>query len=227
MLRALPRHLRALVPTRRGHGDADKPAEGYTLEQLTADAAGFLDALGIESAVVVGSSSGGYVAQRLAVDHPGRVRGLVLLGAPRSLRDKPAVAELGAAMATLSDPVEPAFARDFVVGTSSPAVPPDFLERMVEDARALPAHVWRSVLAGLVEATPPTEDGRITAPTFIVWGDDDRFSSRADQEALAARIPGAQLLVYEGVGHVVHWEQPERVAADVATFVDALPTEPA
>jgi len=47
--------------------------------------------------------------------------------------------------------------------------------------------------------------------------------SRSDQERLAASIPRSRFVVYEGVGHIVHWEQPERVAADLAAFVENLP----
>jgi len=55
----LPAHIHAYVPTQRGHGDADKPPSGYTLEEFSADVAAFLDATGVDRAVVVGHSSGG------------------------------------------------------------------------------------------------------------------------------------------------------------------------
>jgi rifampin ADP-ribosylating transferase len=64
----------------RGHGDAGKPATGYDLESLGADIEAFMDAIGLSSAVLVGSSSGGYVAQQVAVHSPARVAGLVLVG---------------------------------------------------------------------------------------------------------------------------------------------------
>jgi len=46
--------------------------------------------------------------------------------------------------------------------------------------------------------------------------------SRRDQDRLVSAVPGSRLVVYEGAGHVVHWEQPERVAADIAAFVARL-----
>ncbi len=56
----------------------------------------------------------------------------------------------------------------------------------------------------------------------IVWGDRDAFVPREDQARLAAAIPDSRLVVYEGAGHAVHWEQPERVAADIVAFVERL-----
>lgn len=64
---------------------ADKPAAGYSLADFAAaDAVAFMDAVGVSAAVLVGSSSGGYVAQQVAVTSPHRVAGLVLAGSPRS-----------------------------------------------------------------------------------------------------------------------------------------------
>jgi len=48
------------------------------------------------------------------------------------------------------------------------------------------------------------------------------MAGRSEQEVLAAGIPGARLVAYEGVGHAVHWEQPERVAGDIAAFALGL-----
>jgi non-heme chloroperoxidase len=214
----LPPWLRALAVTGRGHGDADRPAGGYGLDELSADAAAFMDAVGLEAAVIVGGSSGGLIAQRLAVDHPERALGLVLVGSPRSLRGNAAVAAFADALCGLRDPIEDEFARDFVASTLSRPVPADFLETMIGEARRAPAAVWRQTLQGLLEAPPPTEAGPIAAPTLILWGDRDRFLPRAEQEALAAAVAGARLVVYEGAGHVLHWEEPERVAADVAAL---------
>jgi rifampin ADP-ribosylating transferase len=83
----LPATIRALSFDQRGHSDADKPAHGYALRDFADDVVAFLDALAVPSAVLLGSSSGGYVAQQVAVDSPHRVAGLVLVGSPRSLAD--------------------------------------------------------------------------------------------------------------------------------------------
>lgn len=222
LLSHLPRSIHAFVPTQRGHGDADRPPSGYGLEDFSGDVSAFMDEVGLEAAMLVGSSSGGYVAQRFALDHPERTLGITLAGAPRSLRDKPAVAEFLEAVRELSDPVDPAFAREFLESTLSRPLPPAVLETLVDESCKAPAHVWKAALAGLLEAVPPTATGTITAPTLVLWGDRDEFLPRSDAEALAAAIPGSRLVTYEGTGHLVLLEEPERVAADVVGLAERV-----
>jgi pimeloyl-ACP methyl ester carboxylesterase len=92
LLPLLPDTIHAVAMDLRGHGDADKPAAGYSLTEVAADVAAFMDAVGIPSAVLLGSSSGGYVAQQVAITSPHRVAGLVLVGSPRSLQGRPSFA---------------------------------------------------------------------------------------------------------------------------------------
>lgn len=86
----------------------------------------------------------------------------------------------------------------------------------------MPARAWRESLTGLITARPPTESGTITAPALIVWGASDQLLTREDEQALAAAIPGSRLIVYEDTGHLVLWEQPERVAVDLTVFAENL-----
>jgi rifampin ADP-ribosylating transferase len=212
----LPPSLRVLAWDQRGHGRADKPAEGYELSDFAADVGAFLDALGLAAAVLAGSSSGGYVAQQVAVDSPERVLGLVLIGSPRSLHGRTDFAE---EVDGLTDPVDPDWVRQsFTWFPRSNHVPDWYIEARVADGCHLPARVWRDALYGLTKPRPPTEAGNITAPTLILWGDCDELLPRADQDHLAMVIPGSRLVIYEGTGHLVLWEQPDRVAADLADF---------
>jgi non-heme chloroperoxidase len=222
LLPHLPRSIHAFVPTQRGHGDADRPPSGYRIEDFSGDLSAFMDEVGLEAAVLGGSSSGGYVAQRFALDHPERTLGLALIGAPRSLGDKPAVAEFLEAVRELSDPVDQAFARAFLESGLSRPLPSAVLAALVVESCKAPAHVWKAALEGLLEAVPPTETGTITAPTLILWGDRDHFLPRSDAEGLAAAIPGSRLESYEGTGHLVLLEEPERVAADVVSLAERI-----
>ena len=163
----LPAWLRTVAVDLRGHGDADKPLTGHDLPTLAADVVAAMDSLDLPEAVIVGASSGGYVAQQVAVDHPGRVAGLVLAGAPRDLR---AVPPFAAEVERLSDPVDPAWVRSFVAGFPHATVPGWYLEQAVADALRLPADVWRATLRGLLASPPPTQSGQITAPTLVVSG---------------------------------------------------------
>jgi pimeloyl-ACP methyl ester carboxylesterase len=220
LLPLLPRTIHAVAMDLRGHGGADKPAAGYSLAEVAADVAAFMDAAGVGSAVLLGSSSGGYVAQQVAITSPHRVTGLVLVGSPRSLQGRPPFAD---EVDRLTDPVDANWVRTFL--TRFPRfhqVPPWYIDDRVQDGARMPAYVWREALAGLVTARPPTDMATITAPTLIVWGARDELLTREHQQALAAAIPASQLIVYSGTGHLVLWEQPERVARDLTAFVASL-----
>ena len=216
----LPATVHAMAMDQRGHGDADKPAVGYSLEDFAMDVVAFMDAVGISSAVLLGSSSGGYIAQQVAVTSPDRVAGLVLVGSPRSLRGRPPFAD---EVDQLTDPVDAQWVREFL--TWFPRfhqVPQWYLDDRVQDGAAMPARAWRESLTGLITARPPTESGTIMAPALIVWGARDQLLTREDEQALAAAIPGSRLIVYEDTGHLVLWEQPERVAVDLTAFAENL-----
>ena len=89
VLERLPPTVRAIVPTQRGHGDSDRPECCYRPSDFAADAVALLDALGVPRATIVGHSMGSFVAQRLAVDAPGRVSRLVLVGSGATARTAP------------------------------------------------------------------------------------------------------------------------------------------
>jgi pimeloyl-ACP methyl ester carboxylesterase len=225
LLPLLPGTIHAVAMDLRGHGDADKPAAGYSLTEVAADVTAFMDAIGVASAVLLGSSSGGYVAQHVAITSPRRVTGLVLVGSPRSLQGRPSFAD---EVEQLTDPVDASWVRQFL--TWFPRfhqVPPSYIDGRVHDGARMPADVWRETLAGLVGARPPTEVATITAPTLIVWGARDQLLTREHQQALAAAIPASRLIVYHDTGHLVLWEQPERVASDLTAFVESLRSQPA
>jgi pimeloyl-ACP methyl ester carboxylesterase len=61
---------------------------------------------------------------------------------------------------------------------------------------------------------------RIKAPVLIIWGDQDSIFTSEDEETLRKGLPSAEFRVYEGIGHNVQWEQPERVAKDIAEFME-------
>ncbi|XAS71271.1 alpha/beta fold hydrolase [Micrococcaceae bacterium Sec5.1] len=209
-----------VAPDLRGHGEADKPEDGYSLTAVVEDVVAAFDALGIARTHVLGSSSGGYVAQQLAVTHPDLVASLILVGSPLSLQGKPPFAN---EVEQLTDPVSEDWVRESLSWYRLlHAVPAAYIEDRVRDGLAMPAAVWKASLRGYYEAVPPTQAGTISAPTLIVWGAHDHIVPRHHQETLASRIPGAQLNIYEKTGHLVLWECPERVAEDVKGFLSGI-----
>jgi pimeloyl-ACP methyl ester carboxylesterase len=205
----------------RGHGDSDRPADGYSLARQAADVVAVLDALEAPSGVLLGSSSGGYLAQQVAVTRPDRVAGLVLAGSPRSLVGRPPFAD---EVEALTDPVDPGWVRRSLAWFPRyRPVPEWYVEDRVQDGARIPAHVWREAFRGLLDAVPPTEAGTVRAPALVVGGGRDELLTRPEEEALAAAVPGSRLVLYEDTGHLVLWEQPERLAADVGDFLRRCP----
>ena len=221
LLPRLPSSVHAVAVDLRGHGDADRPPTGYDLATLAEDVIAVLDALEIRRAVLVGASSGGYVAQQVAVTEPDRVAGLVLAGSPRDLRGRPPFAD---ALERMSDPVDPAWVRTFTAGfTDLERLPPWYVDLIVEDGLRLPAAIWWATFVGLNGSPPPTELGTISAPTLVISGGQDRVLGRQEAAELVAAIPDARWLEYADTGHLVLEEQPARLAADTTTFLGALP----
>lgn len=214
-----PSEWRLIAPDQRGHGDSDRPDGGYGMDDFAGDAVRILDELGIRSAAVVGHSMGTFVARRLALLAPDRVTRLTLIASGPSARNEGTL-ELQRAVAALTDPVDPAFIREFQVGTIHRPVPDGFLERVISESLKVPARVFQAALDGMLEPESGTGLEDIRCPVLILWGDRDAvFPGMEAQQKLARRIPDATLKVYPEIGHSPHWEEPERVARDLIAFL--------
>jgi pimeloyl-ACP methyl ester carboxylesterase/tetratricopeptide (TPR) repeat protein len=223
VLPLVPDGLRVILPDQRGHGDSDRPLAGYEIDDFATDAIQLLDALQVRHAVVVGHSLGSFVARRIAEQAPARVQRLVLVGSGVSLRNA-VIEELRGGVNALTDPVDPAFVRAFQVSTIHRPVPDAFLERAIEESRKLPAHVWKATMAGMWNDAPAR--GTIRTPTVMLGGTKDAVFSVAEQQALAAAIPGVTFTLLDEIGHAVHWEDPEALAAVLRSLGDQLSDRP-
>ncbi|WP_091108344.1 alpha/beta fold hydrolase [Geodermatophilus dictyosporus] len=188
----------------------DRSGVPYLLADMADDTAGLLDALGIDSAHVVGASMGGMIAQLLAVRHPDRVRSLTSI---MSTTGDPAVgAPAEAAIGVLLAP--PAADRDAAVQRAvdayrvigSPGF--EFDEHALRERAGLsydraynPAGVARQLAAILASPDRTADLGRVTVPTLVVHGEQDALVDVSGGRATAAAIPGAELLVVDGMGH--------------------------
>jgi non-heme chloroperoxidase len=215
VLEELPSSMRSIAVSQRGHGDTDKPPAGYRVEDFANDVPLLLDALDIDRAVIAGHSGSCLVARRVAIDQPERVAGLVLEASPTTLV---ANAGLQAFVATIPDPINPAFAREFVLSTSAGDLSREVVDEFADELLKVPAHVCREMFQSLLGYDDMDDIPRIAAPTLLVWGDADPLVGRDMQEALAARVPTAEPVVYRGLGHTPRWEDPARFARALAAF---------
>jgi pimeloyl-ACP methyl ester carboxylesterase len=214
----------ALAPDQRGHGESDKPGCCYTTDDFAADVDALMDVLGVEKATLVGHSSGGLIAQRVALSYPHRVGRLVLIGAPITLVHNEAVAEFGEEMLALEDPISPEFVRGFVGSTIHHPIPEEFLAGAVSESLKVPARVWRDYWEGVLLAADDTARlGEIGVPTLILWGERDALLRREEQERRLAAMPDATLRVYPDTGHAVAGERPGWVTRDLEAFMRETP----
>jgi len=202
----------------RGIGHS-APVDGpFTIAEMATDTAGLLEALGWETAHVVGISMGGMIAQELALAHPERLRSLTLgctyCGGPGSmLMPEENLQKLVAGMqsgdrdmairAGYEVNLSPAFRADestyaafHEMATSVPAA-----KATIElQAQAIFGHDTSGRL------------GEIATPTLIVHGTEDGVLPFPNGELIASLMPPARFEVLEGVGHMFWWEQPQRSA---------------
>ncbi len=221
VLSYLPEEIHALALTLRGHGDSTRPETAYRYHDFAADVKTFMDALELDLAVIVGHSMGSTVAQRFGLDYPERALGLVLLGSFLSLQHSRPLRELWPVVSEMDDPVDPEFVRAFQESVSVRSVPPEFFEdSIMRESMKIPAGVWREVVRCLMLDDFSQELHKIETRTLLLWGDQDGMVPRSDQEAQLEAISGAELVVYEGTGHTIHWEEPDQLAADLVNFAD-------
>ncbi len=91
-------------------------------------------------------------------------------------------------------------------------------ERM--ESAAMPIHVWRGVLWGTALGDLSAITSLVKAPVLILWGDQDSLFDAAHQERLRQSCPAAQFEAFEGAGHNMFWEQPERAAKLISQFLN-------
>jgi pimeloyl-ACP methyl ester carboxylesterase len=222
VLTNLPSTIRAIALSQRGFGNSDKPDDSYHPRDLAIDLRNFMKLRRIPRAVLVGHSMGALVAQRFAIDFPEQVEGLALIGTFKTLRDSSELAELIDEIAGMADPIELDLVRAFQASTLAQPVLDEFFQTVVAEGARLPLSIWRAALKEIAAYDDFADLPRIAAPTILFWGEHDNFSTYEQQQDLASEIPGAELRVYAGAGHSLHWEEPRRFATDLANFARTL-----
>lgn len=217
------RSFRCIAVENRGTGRSPKPPGPYSIEEMADDAA---EALEGRRAHVCGYSMGGYLAQTLAVRHPELVDRLVLVctatGGPGLVPTPP---ETAAAWLANAGGTSQEFARatqplSFRPGWAEEH--PDELEALLSDRLEFPTppECWRAQYDACVDwGTRLTPIEEIVAPTLVVHGDADRVVPYANGVDVARRIPGARFERFEGAGHLLFIEEPERFNRLVAEFL--------
>lgn len=206
----------------------------YSAEAQADQTVALMDRLGIDQAVLVGNSAGGTIATLTALEHPDRVRALILVdpaiyaggGTPGFLRplfQTPQMRHLG-----------PLITRriqewGYEFGRSAWHDPSKFTDEIWAGyQKPLQAENWDRALFELTRASEPlgldSRLGELAMPVLVITGDDDRIVPTEQSIRLAGEIPGAELVVLPQCGHVPHEECPEAFLEAAARFLGRLRT---
>ena len=226
----LSSHLdQAPVPDLAAVTAGDTSGAVYTLDDMADDTVSLLDALGLDSAHLVGVSMGGMIAQTVAILHPARVRSLVSI---MSTTGDPAVGQpTDEAMQALLAPM-PRGRQEAIERTvrtwrfiASPGF--EWNEDRVRDLAGVaydraydPAGFARQLTAILASGDRTEQLGTVDVPTVVLHGDADLLVTPSGGEATAAAVPGAELVTIERMGHDVPRELWERLVEIIGETVE-------
>jgi pimeloyl-ACP methyl ester carboxylesterase len=199
--------LMALVAALQSRRPVPAP---YTLDDMADDAVGLLDALGLAAAHLVGASMGGMIAQTAAFRHSARVKTLTSIMSTTGDPSLPPARPEAMGMLMITPPAERAAAIEHAVRVwrtiGSPGFP--FDEPRIRDRAARqfdrcyhPAGTSRQLAAVLAHGSRRQRLRSVTAPTLVIHGSDDPLVPVEGGKDTAAAVPGAELLIIEGMGH--------------------------
>jgi len=229
---ALAQHFRVLVPDMPGYGQSSKGVNrSDPFGDLAESMLGLLDALKIDAAHVVGNSYGGGCGLRMALDQPGRVSALVLMG-PGGINTTRGVPTAG--LKQLLNYYEGSgpsieklrtFIREYLVADGS-QVPEAMIEARFQasiDPEVIAAPPLRrpnSLKAALrMDFTRDRRLGRCQTPTLVLWGTQDKVNRPSGGATLQKRMPHCDLYLFANTGHWVQWERAEEFNATTTGFL--------
>lgn len=198
----------------RGHGQSEYPTDPaeYSIEATVQDMVDVLDQVGVARAVLVGHSLGGFASLEFVRRHPGRVSGLVLVDTGPGFRNDEARAAWNAYAETTAANLESK-------GLEALGRSDEVAAARHRDATGLALSARRVLVqrdAAVIDALPA-----IAAPTLVIVGSEDR-AFRSGAEYMAAKIPGAELVVVPGAGHAPNLTHPQLFDDSLRRFLDRL-----
>jgi 3-oxoadipate enol-lactonase len=205
----------------RGHGGSDAPEGAYSLEQLTADAVGLLDALNIESVHFVGLSMGGMIGQCLALDYRNRLKSLALCDTAAVMPEETQPIwqqRIAAAGQTgMADQVDETLERWFS---------PEYLQLNPPEVEMIRQQILATPVAGYIGCCEALRRlnyldrlSEIKLSTLIMVGEEDPGTPVSASEAMHERISGSKLVILPSARHLSNIEQAEAFNTALMDFL--------
>jgi len=221
----VPAGRRMIAPDLRGFRGAgpafeDSGLEGVMMDDYARDILELLSHLDVDRAVVAGLSMGGYVALAMARLAPARLAGLLLANTRAGADSEEGRAGRDRMVALVGREGPAGVAREMLpklLGASARRAQPDLEEAVRRLIEANPSDAVAAAILAMKtrhDATPFLSS--IGCPTGVLWSDEDAIIPRADAEAMAHAIPGAEFTVLAGVGHLSNLEDPAGFEAALA-----------
>jgi 3-oxoadipate enol-lactonase len=195
----------------------------FTLNDTAADAAAVLDAVDVDSAIIVGHAWGGRAAQVFARDYPHRTDALVICGTggQHPARTDPAV------LAAMRDAFRQRRRPDWEAGLAETYCASGFRERAPDRFQALADLLWETPPNSKARWDPQVSPsasywGATEKPALLIYGREDRNGTLENAEDLASRLRDGRLHFIDGAGHFVIRETPEIVVQHIGAFLEEL-----
>jgi len=226
------KEYRVVIFDNRGTGRSDKPDIPYTMDMMADDVVGLLDTIGIDAAHICGVSMGGFITQNIVLRHPERVISLVLActncgGTHQVAPDAKVVGQaFDLERAQKLTPEENLRVMlPFMCSQQFIDNNPGIIEQFVVKSTEYPTPLHGSIRQGLAMPTHDTYDRlpEINAPTLVVSGDADKIIPVGNSKLLADRIPDAELVILENMGHGFFIEAADEFHKTVLDFLKRHP----
>jgi len=215
-----------IAPDLRGFGGSAAPEGEYSMARYALDLIELLDHLGVQRAAVCGVSMGGYVAFELWRRIPDRIRALIFADT-RAEADSPAGRQARDEMIQLAHTQGAAAIADRMLPKLLSPVTAETQPEVLEQVRRMILGTPVRGIVGALEAIRDRPDSTPTArsiavPTLVLVGSDDALTPPSDARALASAVPGAQLTIIPGAGHLPPLEQALATSRVMSEFLHAI-----
>jgi len=220
----LSKEVRCIAVDLRGHGKSEKPDQPYTQDMFADDVAALLDTLGVDRAYICGLSMGGFVALKMALNHPEKVRGLILIDTAARMPAKSI--EVGARWAKIfaekgleayieaeiRDIFHPMFARRHK----------DMVNHFAESMRTRDASTIARIQQGYLKSPLAIENDikKIKVPTLIIHGREDEVVPVEEAEFMHRQIPNSQIAIIPFSGHAALLERKDFFIDVILYFIE-------